>query len=303
MLAFVFPGQGSQYPGMGKDLAARWPEAREAFEAADDALEFSLSRLCFEGPESELLLTENTQPAILTVSVAAYRVLEKEGRTPDMVAGHSLGEYSALVAAGSLKFEDAVRLVKSRGRFMQEAAPVGSGAMAAVIGLDLELVEGICQEASEEGAVVAPANINSPKQIVISGHAKAVERACELALESSARLARRLPVSAPFHSELMKPAEIRLKERLLETPFEDLKFPLYANVTASPVSGAEEARQCLIRQVSRPVRWSESVRNMIRDGAESFLEVGPGRVLTGLIRQIDPAAYVSDFEKSVQVDA
>lgn len=302
MQAFVFPGQGSQYAGMGRDLAARWPEAREAFEAADDALGFALSRLCFEGPESELLLTENTQPAILTVSVAAHRVLEKRGSAPDMVAGHSLGEYSALVAAGGLRFEDAVLLVKSRGRFMQEAAPVGSGAMAAVIGLDLRQVEAICREASE-GETVAPANINSPTQIVISGHAPAVERACGLALERSARMAVRLPVSAPFHSELMKPAEIQLEERLRETPFKDLKIPLYANVTAQPVSGAEEARLCLIRQMSRPVRWSESVQNMIRDGAESFLEVGPGRVLSGLIRKIDPAVRASNFEKPEQVDA
>ncbi|HYP53073.1 MAG TPA: ACP S-malonyltransferase [Pyrinomonadaceae bacterium] len=285
-VAFIFPGQGSQSAGMGRDLAENFPAARATFEEADDALGFALSRLCFDGPAEDLQLTENTQPAILTVSVAALRALEAEGGAgaPAFVAGHSLGEYSALVAAGSLSFRDAVRTVRLRGRYMQEAVPVGVGAMAAILGSDLQTVEAACRDAAE-GEVCGPANINSPGQIVIAGHAPAVERAASLLRERGAKRAVMLKVSAPFHCELMRPAERRLAADLEGVAFEDLRVPLVNNADARAVRRGAEAREGLVRQVSSPVRWQESLESMAREGVGTFVEVGPGRVLCGLVKQ------------------
>ncbi|MCS6818092.1 MAG: ACP S-malonyltransferase [Blastocatellia bacterium] len=285
-IACVFPGQGSQYSGMGHRMAEAYASAREVFERADAALGFPISRLCFEGDEEELKRTENTQPAILTTSVACYRVLEQAGVRPDFVAGHSLGEYTALVAADSLAFEDAVGLVRRRGQYMQEAVPIGQGAMAAILGASVEVVEQVCREAAE-GQVCAPANFNSPQQIVIAGHKEAVERAIALARERGARRVVLLPVSAPFHCALMQPAEERLAADLARVAFADLKIPLVNNVEAAIVTSGEAAREGLRRQVSRPVRWEESVRRLLAEGVTTFIEVGPGRVLSGLIRQID----------------
>src|ERR1700676_2750509 len=270
-LAFLFPGQGSQYPGMGKELAANHPAARSVFDEADRALGFSVSDLCFNGSEEALKLTANTQPAILTVSVAAYRVLAENGVEPAFVAGHSLGEFSALVAAGGLGFAEAVRLGRRRGEYMQSAVPEGVGAMAAFLGLAPAQVAGICRQAAD-GQVVAPANLNSPEQTVISGHAEAVKRAVELASAGGAKRAVMLPVSAPFHSSLMQPAAQRL------------------------AAGPDEGRGSLIRQVTLPVRWEKSVRELIEQGVNTFVEVGPGRVLTGLLRQIDRSVHVFHVE-------
>jgi len=288
-IACVFPGQGSQYSGMGRRMAEAYALAQDVFERADAALGFPLSRLCFEGDEEELKRTENTQPAILTTSVACYRVLEHAGVRPDFVAGHSLGEYTALVAAGALAFEDAVRLVRRRGQYMQEAVPLGQGAMAAILGVSADVVEHLCREAAE-GQVCAPANFNSPQQIVIAGHKEAVERAMALARERGARRVVLLPVSAPFHCALMRPAEERLAEDLARVSFADLTIPLVNNVDAAIVTLGEAAREGLRRQVSRPVRWEESVRRLLAEGVTTFIEVGPGRVLSGLIRQIDRSA-------------
>ena len=285
-IACVFPGQGSQYRGMGRQMAEAYPIARETFERADAALGFPLSRLCFEGDEEELKRTENTQPAILTVSFACYRVLEQAGVRPDFVAGHSLGEYTALCAAGSLAFEEAVVLVRRRGQYMQEAVPLGQGAMAAILGASAEIVERVCRAAAH-GQVCAPANFNSPQQIVIAGHTAAVERAIALARERGARRAVLLPVSAPFHCALMRPAEERLAEDLARVAFADLTIPLVNNVDAALITSGEAARDGLRRQVSRPVRWEESVRRLLAEGVTTFIEVGPGRVLSGLIRAID----------------
>ncbi len=285
-IACVFPGQGSQYSGMGRRMAEAYPIAREVFERADVVLGFPLSRLCFEGEEQELLKTENTQPAILTTSIACYRVLEQAGVRPDFVAGHSLGEYTALVAAGSLAFEDALLLVRRRGQYMQEAVPLGQGAMAAILGMPADAVERLCREVAH-GQVCAPANFNSPQQIVISGHAEAVERAIALARERGARRAVRLPVSAPFHCALMQPAEDRLADDLARVTFADLAIPLVNNVDATIIASGEAARDGLRRQVSRPVRWEESVRRLLAEGVTTFIEVGPGRVLSGLIRTMD----------------
>jgi len=285
-IACVFPGQGSQYSGMGRQMAEAYPIAREVFERADAVLGFPLSRLCFEGEEHELLKTENTQPAILTTSIACYRVLEQAGVRPDFVAGHSLGEYTALVAADSLVFEDALILVRRRGQYMQEAVPLGQGAMAAILGMPADAVERLCREVAH-GQVCAPANFNSPQQIVISGHAEAVERALALARERGARRAVRLPVSAPFHCALMQPAEDRLADDLARVAFADLAIPLVNNVDAAIITSGEAARDGLRRQVSRPVRWEESVRRLLAEGVTTFIEVGPGRVLSGLIRTID----------------
>ena len=294
-MAFLFPGQASQYPGMGRDLCQKFSLAKAVFDEADAALGVAISRVCFEGSEEELKLTENTQPAILTVSVAAQRVLAEKGVTPDYVAGHSLGEYSALVTAGSLKFADAVRLVRNRGKYMQEAVPAGEGAMAAILGLAPALVTEICRRAAN-GDVLAPANLNAPEQTVISGTAAAVKRAVELASQSGAKRAVLLPVSAPFHSELMKPAEARLEKDLAKTKFGELKYALVTNVDAEPISTGEEAREALVRQVCQPVRWEESVREMIGLGVSLFIEVGPGRVLSGLLRQIDRSVRVANVE-------
>jgi [acyl-carrier-protein] S-malonyltransferase len=300
-LAILFPGQGSQYAGMGRELYEKYPAARAVFDEADAALGFSLSRLCFEGPEDRLKLTENTQPAILTTSIAAYRILEERGVRPDFVAGHSLGEYSALVAAGALRLSDAVSLVRRRGRYMQEAVPVGVGAMAALLGIDLNTVLSVCERAGE-GQVIAPANLNSPGQIVVAGHREAVERAVNLAKEAGAKRAILLQVSAPFHCALLKPAEDRLAIDLDAVAFADLKFPLITNVDARPITIADDARSGLKRQVSRPVRWQESVEFMLAAGAGRFVESGPGKVLLGLVRSIDKsvAMFNVEDEKSLE---
>jgi [acyl-carrier-protein] S-malonyltransferase len=294
-LAFLFPGQASQYPGMGRELAANHPAARSVFDEADQALGFSISDLCFSGSEEALKLTANTQPAILTVSVAAYRVLAENGVQPAFVAGHSLGEFSALVAAGGLEFTDAVRLVRRRGEYMQSAVPEGVGAMAAILGLAPAQVAGICRQAAD-GQVVAPANLNSPEQTVISGHAEAVKRAVELASAGGAKRAVMLPVSAPFHSSLMKPAAERLEADLRATAFHNLRVPLVNNADAELTTSGDEARESLVRQVTLPVRWEESVRELIDQGVNTFVEVGPGRVLTGLLRQIDRSIHVFNVE-------
>jgi len=270
---------------MGRDLAENDPAARAAFEEADRALEFGLSDLCFNGPDEDLQLTANTQPAILTASVAAFRALSKKGFKPDFVAGHSLGEYSALVAAGALSLSAAARLVRRRGELMQEAVPVGVGAMAAILGIGAAKVAGAC-EAAAQGMVCAPANFNSPEQVVIAGHKEAVERAVEECKARGARRAMMLKVSAPFHSALMKPAQEKMIEPLNATPFNDLSFPIVNNVDAEIVTGASQSRDALIRQISAPVRWTEIVMKMFEEGAETFVEVGPGKVLIGLVKAI-----------------
>jgi [acyl-carrier-protein] S-malonyltransferase len=289
-IAFLFPGQGSQTVGMGKELAGKYPVARRTFEEADDALGYKLSELCFEGPEEKLKLTEITQPAILTASVAAWRVLQERGLNPDFVAGHSLGEYSAHVAAGTLSFGDAVRTVRDRGKYMQEAVPVGVGAMAAILGMPVDKVSEIAIEAANgaaQGEVCQAANINSPEQIVISGHAGAVHRAIKLATERGAKKAVSLPVSAPFHCSLMQPAQDRLAADLGGLSFQSPSSPVVCNVDAAVVDSAHAAREALIRQVTGAVRWEPSVRLLINKGVRLFVEVGPGKVLWGLMRQID----------------
>jgi [acyl-carrier-protein] S-malonyltransferase len=302
-LAYIFPGQASQYTGMGRDLAENSEAARRVFEEADDALGVSISAICFEGTSEELQLTENTQPAILTVSVAALRALEAEGLPqPSFVAGHSLGEYSALVAAGSLNLPDAVRTVRARGRYMQEAAPVGSGAMAAVMGAELDVVMNACGEA-QQGEVCSPANINSPGQVVIAGHAPAVDRAIELLKERGAKRAIKLNVSAPFHCALMMPAQERLAEDLSGLTFHDLRVPLITNVDAAAIESGEEARDALVRQVSSPVRWQETMEFLIDEGVETFIEVGPGKVLSGLLRQIRRDARSLNVETAASLQA
>ncbi len=294
-LAFLFPGQGSQYPGMGRELAGNHPAAQSVFDEADRALGFSVSDLCFNGSEEALKLTANTQPAILTASVATYRVLAENGVQPAYVAGHSLGEFSALVAAGGLDFADAARLVRRRGEYMQSAVPEGVGAMAAILGLAPAQVAGICRQAAD-GQVVAPANLNSPEQTVISGHAEAVKRAVELASAGGAKRAVMLQVSAPFHSSLMAPAAQRLEADLRSTAFHTLRVPLVNNADAELTTSGDEARESLVRQVTLPVRWEESVRELIEQGVNTFVEVGPGRVLTGLLRQIDRSIHVFNVE-------
>jgi [acyl-carrier-protein] S-malonyltransferase len=294
-VAFVFPGQASQYPGMGKELAEKYPAARAVFDEADSALGSSITRMCFEGTEDELKLTTNTQPAILTCSVAVYRVAMEKGIQPDYVAGHSLGEYSALVAAGALKFADAVQLVRKRGTYMQEAAQAGLGAMAAIMGLSPAVVADACKRAAER-EVCSPANLNSPEQTVISGHAGAVKRAVEIASQLGAKRAVILPVSAPFHCELMAPAQEKLAKDLAKTEFADLQFPLVTNVDADTITKGGEGRDALVRQVTMPVRWEESVRLLIEEGVNTFVEVGPGRVLTGLLRQIERSVAALNIE-------
>ncbi|HLN99010.1 MAG TPA: ACP S-malonyltransferase [Pyrinomonadaceae bacterium] len=285
-LAYIFPGQGSQHPGMGKDLVENFSVAATLFEELNDVLHFSISQLCFAGSAEDLQLTENTQPAIFTVSAAAMRAMQSEGfPTPDFVAGHSLGEYSALFAADSLTAADAVQTVRSRGRYMQEAVPVGTGAMAAVIGAELEFIERACAEAAQ-GQVCAPANINSPGQIVIAGNTEAVDRASELLKAGGAKRVLKLSVSAPFHSALMMPAQERLAADLDKVAFADLMTPLVTNVDAAIIQAGAEARDSLVRQVSSPVRWLESIELLIGEGVDTFIEVGPGKVLTGLMRQI-----------------
>jgi [acyl-carrier-protein] S-malonyltransferase len=285
-IAFLFPGQGSQAVGMGKELSDNYAVARRTFEEADEALGYKLSELCFEGPEEKLKLTEITQPAILTVSVAAWRVLQEKGLQPDFVAGHSLGEYSAHVAAGTLTFADAVRTVRNRGKYMQEAVPVGVGAMAAILGMPLDKVIELAADAAQE-EVCQAANINSPEQIVISGNASAVDRAIKLANERGAKKAVSLPVSAPFHCALMQPAQDRLAADLSTLSFQNSSCPVICNVDAEAVTSAEAARSALIRQVTGAVQWEPSVRLLINQGVGLFIEVGPGKVLWGLMRQID----------------
>jgi [acyl-carrier-protein] S-malonyltransferase len=288
-LAFCFPGQGSQAVGMGHAFHAASAAARAVFEEASDALGFDVAKLCFEGPEAELQLTANTQPAVLTVSVAATRLLAERGIVPTVVGGHSLGEYSALVAAGALSFTDAVRVVRRRGSFMQEAVPVGTGAMAAILGVDLPVVEEICREAA--GAeVLDVANINSPGQVVVAGHRTAIERAVALAAARGGKRSVLLPVSAPFHCRLMAPAAERLAEVLGTVPAANPRPPVVRNVDAGLSTRAEDVRPFLVRQVTAPVRWTECVGRMASEGCRTFLEVGPGRVLTGLLRRIDGAA-------------
>jgi len=293
-IAFLFPGQGSQFAGMGKSLADTYPEAALVFEEADDALGFSLSKLCFEGPDDQLKLTENTQPALVAVSTAAYAVLASRGLQPDFVAGHSLGEYSALVAAGSLKFADAVRLVRKRGQYMQEAVPPGVGAMAALLKLPIDKLDAVLAEAAQ-GEIVTAANLNSPDQVVIAGHAGAVARAMELAKAAGAKRAVSLAVSAPFHCPLMKPAQDRLKADLDSTEFADLSVPLMNNFQAREVRSASDAREGLFQQVPNPVRWSDSIRNLSNAGVTRFIEVGCGAVLTGLLRNIDSSLTGQKF--------
>jgi [acyl-carrier-protein] S-malonyltransferase len=285
-IAFLFPGQGSQAVGMGKELAEKYPIARQTFDEANDALGYKLSQLCFEGPEEKLRMTEITQPAILTASVAAWRVLNEKGLTPRFVAGHSLGEYSAHVAAGTITFADSVRTVRNRGNYIQEAVPVGVGAMAALLGMDLEKVTAVCSDASL-GEVCEPANINSPEQIVISGHASAVERAAKLADERGAKRAKLLPVSAPFHCSLMKPAQDRLTNDLGSIKFQTPSIPVVCNVDAAPLEDAERSRDALLRQVTGSVKWDQSMRVLVSKGIQTFVEIGPGKVLCGLMRQID----------------
>ena len=295
-MAFIFPGQGSQYVGMGKNLCENFKVARETFEEAEDAVGVKISSLCFEGPEEELKLTANTQPAIVTVSVSALRVLQSEtDLSPSLLAGHSLGEYTALVAGGALDFADAVRAVRARGQFMQETVPVGEGAVGAVLGLDDVTVSSVCDEAAQ-GEVLTPANFNCPGQIVISGHTGAVTRAVKLAKEKGAKRAILLPVSAPFHSPLMKPAGNRLEKVLESMAVRDLQIPVVANVDAQPNTSRERIVKLLIQQVSTPVRWEESVRLMISRAIKRFVEVGPGKVLLGLMKRVDGTACLANVE-------
>ncbi|HKP69923.1 MAG TPA: ACP S-malonyltransferase [Pyrinomonadaceae bacterium] len=300
-IALVFPGQGSQAVGMGKDLFDNFPAAREVFEKADAALEFPLSAMCFEGNEADLQLTANTQPAILTTSVAAFRAMQSEGfAAPAFVAGHSLGEYSALVAAGVIDFADAVRTVRKRGTYMQEAVPVGIGAMAAILGLDVETIELGCAEAAE-GQVCSPANINSPSQVVIAGNSEAVDRACEILKAKGAKRAIKLNVSAPFHCNLMMPAQERLAVDLNDLSYGSVTIPVVHNVDAEPNDVASKVAEALTRQVSSPVKWLQSVQKLRSLGVEKFIEVGPGKVLTGLLRQIDREATGVNVEDAASL--
>jgi [acyl-carrier-protein] S-malonyltransferase len=301
-IAYVFPGQGSQFAGMGKDLADNFAVARQVFEEADEALSFSISRLCFDGPEDELQLTENTQPAILSVATAAYRAMRAEGfPAPSFVAGHSLGEYAALVAAEAISLADAVRTVRARGRYMQEAVPVGTGAMAAVIGGDQSEIEKVCVQAAEN-LVCSVANINSPNQVVIAGNVQAVDRAVEL-LKGVAKRVIKLNVSAPFHCALMKPAQDRLAFELGQLAFSEPATPVITNVDARAVTDPADLRDSLLRQVSSPVRWLESMELLLIQGVSNFVEVGPGKVLSGLMRQINRDASCLNVEDAASLEA
>ena len=299
-VAFLFPGQGSQAVGMGRELAAMYPVARDTFDEADAALGYSLSKLCFEGPEDQLKLTEITQPAILTASVAAFRVLREKGITGGYAAGHSLGEYSAHVAAGTLRFEDAVRTVRHRGRYMQEAVPVGTGAMAAILGMPPDQVQQICDDAAH-GQVCSPANINSPEQIVISGHTEAVQRATELARERGAKRAIMLQVSAPFHCSLLQPAQDQMAHDLAQLQFHPMGIPVVTNVDATIVDTPDAARDALVRQVTGAVKWERCMHHLIAHGVETFVEVGPGKVLCGLMRQIDRSRTCVNVENEASL--
>lgn len=300
-LVLIFPGQGSQSPGMGKDLAEKFPVARQVFEEADDALGFAISRLCFEGPAEDLQLTENTQPAILTVSIAAFRaMMDADISAPAFVAGHSLGEYSALVAAGALSLSDAVRTVRARGRYMQEAVPVGTGAMAAVLGGELSEILRVCEEASG-GQVCSVANFNSPGQAVIAGNTEAVDRAIE-GLSGVAKKVVKLKVSAPFHCALMKPAQDKLAADLERLDFKAPAMPVVTNVDARATTAPDELRDALVRQVSAPVRWVDSMQLLIEQSAGPFVEVGPGKVLSGLMRQINRGVKTLNVEDAASLE-
>lgn len=303
MLAFVFPGQGAQHAGMGKELAENFSVARHIFEEANDTLGFDLTKMCFEGPDEDLKLTANTQPAILTMSIAALRVLEHEtDLKPDFVAGHSLGEYSALVASGAMAFKDAVYTVRQRGTFMQQSVPVGTGAMAAVLGIDAELLQELCVQA-QQGEIVSAANFNSPGQIVIAGHTTAVDRVIALAKENGVRKAMLLPVSAPFHCALMVPAGEQLKSVLDAITLSNIDIPVVTNVEAAVNSDSSRIKELLISQVSAPVRWDESVRYMLDNGVDRFIEIGPGKVLSGLIRRIERKIPVANVESIASLQA
>lgn len=303
MIAYIFPGQGSQHAGMGKDLADNFAVARQVFEEANDALGFDLAALCYNGPEEDLKLTANTQPAILTVSVAALRVLETEtGLTPVCAAGHSLGEYSALVCAGGLTFADAVRTVRQRGTFMQQAVPVGTGAMAAILGLDLASLDEVCRDAAQ-GQVVSPANYNSDGQVVIAGHSEAVARAIELARQKGAKRAMPLPVSAPFHCSLMIPAGERLAGVLDGIAVHELSLPVVSNVEATPNRDATRLRDLLVRQVSAPVRWEESIASMVSLGVDCYIEIGPGKVLAGLVKRMVKGSTIHNVQNVADINA
>jgi [acyl-carrier-protein] S-malonyltransferase len=305
MIAFVFPGQGAQKVGMGQALAGTFPVCRAAFDEADAALGESLSGLCFEGPDERLRLTEYTQPAILATSIAVHRLVESRGVRAALAAGHSLGEYSAHVAAGTISFADALRTVRRRGRYMQEAVPAGEGAMAAILGLDEAGVAQACAETMTElaGRIVSPANLNAPGQVVIAGHADAVARAGERVKELGAKRVIALAVSAPFHCALMKPAEDRLVPELRALPASDPRIPVVANVDAEPKRDAQAAIEALIRQVSAPVRWEQVVRRLIAEGATTFVELGPGSVLAGLIKKIDRGVQVMSIENEEGLSA
>jgi [acyl-carrier-protein] S-malonyltransferase len=302
MIAFVFPGQGSQVVGMGRALAEAFPEARAVFDEADHALDLSLGALCFEGPEEQLTLTEYTQPAILTASTAAWRVLDARGLRPAMVAGHSLGEYSAHVAAGTFAFAEAVRIVRHRGRYMQEAVPVGTGAMAAVLGLEASVVAEACAEAAQ-GEIVSAANLNAPGQVVIAGAAAAVARAGEAAKARGARRVIALNVSAPFHCALMQPAQARLEPELRALPVRAPAFPVIANVDAAPKEDGPSSIDALVAQISGAVRWEDTIRRLASAGVRAYVEVGPGTVLAGLVRKIDRDAQVVSFGAPDQLGA
>ncbi|MGG4393491.1 ACP S-malonyltransferase [Paenibacillus thiaminolyticus] len=302
-LAFVFPGQGSQEVGMGKDVYDAVPAAREAFETADRVLGFPLTEMIFEGPESDLKQTSNTQPALLATSWALYQALERHGIRPDYVAGHSLGEYGALVAAGVLRFEDAIAIVRQRGQFMEQAVPIGQGAMAAVLGAERELLGALCDDISAAGTPVEMANLNCPGQIVVSGSGEGIDAVVERGKEAGAKRVIPLEVSGPFHSAMMKPAAERLGEALRAIEMQDARIPVIANVTARPVTEAEQIRGLLVEQVFSPVLWEDSVRYLIDQGVDTFVEIGSGKVLSGLIKKIDRSVRIVSINSLEAIEA